>query len=119
MNRRAYGDSSEILGSIAPLTEKPPLQTQVKWWEHVTMTDIQPWIKYLFVALIIITVLNGICGTVISGMDRPIWIRHRIVTGIALTIIFSSVIILTRQPYAGIICFSMLIVKGGLIIKIR
>ena len=83
------------------------------------MTDIQPWIKCLFIALIIITVLNGICGTVIISMDRPVWTRHRIVTGIALTILCSGVFILTRQPYAGIICFSLLIVKSGLIIKMR
>ena len=83
------------------------------------MTQIQQWIKCLFIALIIITVINGICGAVISGMDRPVWTSHRIVTGIALTIVCSGVFILTRQPYAGIICFSLLIVKIGLLNKIQ
>lgn len=83
------------------------------------MTDTQQWIKYLLIALIMITVLNGILGAIISGMDRPVWTKHRIVTGIALMIVCSGIFILTRQPYAGIICFSLLIVKGGLIIKMR
>ena len=83
------------------------------------LTGIRPWIKNLFFVLVIITVLNGICGAVISGMDKPVWSRHRIVTGIALMVICSAVFILTRQPYAGIICFSILIVKGILMSKMQ
>ena len=33
----------------------------------------------------------------------------------SMTVICSAVFILTRQPYAGIICFSVLIVIGFLI----
>ncbi len=83
------------------------------------LTGIRQWIKCLFIALIIITVLNGICGAVIRRMDKPVWLKHRIVTGFALTVISSGVFILTRQPYAGIVCFSVLIVKGILIINLR
>ena len=83
----------------------------------LSLTGIQQWIKYLFFGLIIMTVLNGICGVVISGMDKPIWGRHRIVTGMIMMVICSAVFILTRQPYAGIICFSALIVKGFLMLR--
>ena len=82
------------------------------------LTGISGWIKNLFLILVIITVLNGICGVIISGMDKPVWSRHRIVTGIVLMVICSAVFILTRQPYAGIICFFILVVKGILISKI-
>lgn len=85
----------------------------------LSLTRIQQWIKYLFLGLIIMTVLNGIFGVVISGMDKPIWGRHRIVTGMIMMVICSAVFILTRQPYAGIICFSVLIVKGFLMIRKR
>ena len=83
------------------------------------ITGTQQWIKCLFLGLIIITVLNGVFGMVISGMDKHVWIRHRIVTGMIMMVICSTVFIVTRQPYAGIICFSVLIVKGFLIIKKR
>ena len=83
------------------------------------LTGISGWIKNLFLALVIITVLNGICGAIISGMDKPVWSRHRIVTGIVLMVICSAVFILTRQPYAGIICFFILVVKGILISKMQ
>lgn len=83
------------------------------------LTDIQQWIKYLFITLIIITGLSGLCGMVICRMDRPVWSRYGLVTGLALMVICSSVFILTRQPYASIICFSILIVRGILMIKMR
>ena len=82
----------------------------------LSLTGIQRWIRYLFFGLIIMNVLNGIFGVVISGMDKPIWGRHRIVTGMIMMVICSAVFILTRQPYAGIICFSVLLVKGFLIL---
>ena len=63
------------------------------------------------------TVLNGFFGITIGGMDKSVWIRHRIVTGMIMMVICSAVFILTRQPYAGIICFSVLIVKGFLMIR--
>ena len=85
----------------------------------LSLTGIQQWIKCLFVGLIIITVLNGAFGMVISGMDKPVWSRHRIVTGMIMIAICSAVFILTRQPYAGIIFFSVLIVKGFLMIRIE
>ena len=83
----------------------------------LSLTGIQQWIRYLFFGLIIITVLNGFFGVVISGMDKPVWVRHTIVTGMIMTVICSAVFILTKQPYAGIICFSVLIAKGFLMIR--
>lgn len=85
----------------------------------LSLSGIQQWIKYMFLCMIIAAVLNGIFGITIGGIDKPIWNRHRIVTGMIMTAICSAVFILTRQPYAGIICFSVLIVKGFLIIRKR
>ncbi len=81
------------------------------------ITGISAWIKTLFAFLIGGTVLNGICGVIISHLDRPVWNRHRLVTGIVLSIAGSAVFILTRQPYAGIIYLIILVVKGLLIGK--
>ena len=81
------------------------------------MMEIQPWIRNLFCGMIILAVLNGIFEMVISGSDQPVWIRGGIVTGMILTVICSAVFIVTRQPYAGIICFAVLISKGFLLIR--
>ena len=81
------------------------------------ITGLSKWIKTVFAVLIGITVLNGICGVVISHFDKSVWNRHRLVTGMVLSVACAAVFILTRQPYAGIICLAILVVKGLLIGK--
>ena len=79
------------------------------------ITGLSPWIKGMIAAVIGITVLNGLCGVVISRLDKPVWNRHRLITGLALSVLGTAVFIVTRQPYAGIICLAVLVVKGLLI----
>lgn len=81
------------------------------------ITGLSTWIKAVFIVLIGMTVLNGICAVVILRFDKPVASRHRIVTGMVLSIAGAAVFILTRQPYAGIICLAVLVVKGLLMIK--
>ena len=81
------------------------------------ITGLSKWIKTVFAVLIGITVLNGICGVVISHFDKSVWNRHRLVTGMVLSVACAAVFILTRQPYAGIIYLTILVVKGLLIGK--
>ena len=45
------------------------------------------------------------------------WIRHRLVTGTALSILGTMLFILARQPYAGFFCLCILLVKGFLLLK--
>ena len=81
------------------------------------LTGIQLWLKIVFITVICIIILNGICGVILSRLDRPVWNRHRIVTGMVLSVAGVGIFIGTRQPYAGMICFSILVIKAWLIIK--
>ena len=81
------------------------------------ITGLSAWVKTLFSVLISVTILNGLCGLIISRFDKPVWTRHRLVTGIMLTITGTAIFVLTRQPYAGIICLVILVIKGLLIGK--
>ena len=81
------------------------------------ITGISPWIKAVFAVLIGATVLNGICGIITSHFDKPVWDRHRLIMGMVLSITGVAVFIMTRQPYAGIICLTILVLKGLLIGK--
>ena len=83
------------------------------------ITGISTWIKIIFIVLIVVAVLNGICGVIISRFEKQVWNSHRLVTGMVLSISCAAVFILTRQPYAGIICLAVLVVKGLLIAKGR
>ena len=74
------------------------------------------WLKIVFIVEISITVLNGFCTVVISNFDKPVWNKHRLITGVALSVIGTMLFILTRQPYAGFFFLCILVVKGILII---
>jgi len=83
------------------------------------LSGINPWVKTVFAVIIGAAILNGICGVIIANFDKPAWNRHRLVTGIVLSILLVIVFIVTRQPYAGIVCFSFLVIKGFLIAKMK
>ena len=83
------------------------------------LDGISSWIRILFIIVISLTVLNGICAAVISNFDKPVWNRHRLVTGVGLTILGCALFLITRQPYAGLIFFAVLVIKGFLILKVR
>ena len=50
------------------------------------LSGINPWVKTVFAVIIGVTILNGICGVIIANFNRPLWNRHRLVTGIILSI---------------------------------
>ena len=83
------------------------------------LTGINPWVKTLFIVIISIAILNGISGVIIVAFSKPVWNRHRLVTGVVLSILEVIVFIATRQPYAGIVCFAFLVIKGFLIAKTK
>ncbi len=83
------------------------------------LTGVHAWVKAAFFISICLTALNGLCGLLLIRLDRPVWNRHRVVTGMALSILTVAVFIAARQPYAGALCFALLVIKTVAIIKLR
>ena len=83
------------------------------------LTGVQPWLKIVFIAVIGIIILNGICGLVPARFNKASWNKHRLVTGMLLSVTAVGVFIAARQPYAGIVCFSILVIKTWLMVKGR
>lgn len=81
------------------------------------LTGVRPWLKIVFIAVIGMIILNGICGLILFRFDRPVWNKHRLVTGMVLSVTGVGIFIGTRQPYAGIVCFSILVIKTWLMVK--
>ena len=81
------------------------------------LTGVRPWLKIVFIAVIGMIILNGICGLILFRFDRPVWNKHRLVTGMVLSVTGVGIFIGTRQPYAGIVCFSILVIKIWLMVK--
>ena len=83
------------------------------------LTGAQPWLKTVFITVIGIIILNGICGLVLARFNKASWNKHRLVTGMLLSVTAVGVFIAARQPYAGIVCFSILVIKTWLMVKGR
>lgn len=77
------------------------------------------WEKWVFIAVIGITALNGLCGLCLLHFEKPFWNRHRVVTGLALSVVGSLLFIAARQPYAAALFFVLLVVKAALLFKVR
>lgn len=82
-----------------------------------SLTKVSAWIVIVYAAVIGLTALNGICAVILSALDKPVWNKHRLFTGVGLSVIAVFLFIITRQPYAGIFCFTILIIKGYLILR--
>ena len=83
------------------------------------MTGVNPWVRAVFAAVIVVSVLNGIAGVIVANLNKPRWDRHRLATGIVLSIVGVSVFLAARQPYAGIFVFAVLVIKGCLMIRAK
>ena len=92
-------------------------KTDVESVSLLAMTGVGLWLKIIFIAVIGITILNGFCTVIISNFDKPVWNKHRVVTGVILSILGTMLFILSRQPYAGVFYLCILVIKGVLVIK--
>lgn len=81
------------------------------------LTAISGWLKTVFIAVVSLTAINGFCTIVISNFDQPVWNKHRLITGLALSVIGALLFVLTRQPYAGVFYLCLLVIKGVMVIK--
>ncbi len=83
------------------------------------LTGVHAWTKIAFLIMIGLTALNGLFGLILVRFDRPVWNRHRLVTGIVLSVLEVAVFIAARQPYAGLLCFALLVIKTYGIVRMR
>ena len=83
------------------------------------LTGVHSWVKIVFLTVIGLSALNGLCGLILIHFDRPVWNKHRLVTGMVLSVLAVAVFIAARQPYAGILCFALLVMKTFGIMKLR
>ena len=83
------------------------------------LTGVHSWVRIVFLTVIGLSALNGLCGFILIHFDRPVWNKHRLVTGMAMSVLAVAVFIAARQPYAGILCFALLVIKTFGIMKLR
>ncbi len=85
----------------------------------LSLIGVHAWVKTVFLVLIGLTALNGLCGLILIRFDRQVWNRHRLYTGMALSVLGVGIFIAARQPYSGIFYFALLVIKTFGIMKLR
>lgn len=83
------------------------------------LAGVNRWMAISFAATIGVAALTGFCETIVANFDKPAWSKRLIATGMALSITAVALFIGTRQPYAGIICFALLIAKSLVVLKAK
>lgn len=81
------------------------------------LTGTQLWIKIVYAIGISVIVLNGVFGVVIDRLEKPLWDKQRLTVSVALSVFICLIFIITRQPYAGVFCFAVLMMKGWLLLR--
>jgi len=79
------------------------------------LTGVSSWVKSTFATIICAIVLEGVCSLVVANLDRRPWAKRLLAMGMVLSIVAVMVFIVSRQPYVGIVCFALLIIKGFLV----
>lgn len=79
------------------------------------LSEVSPWLKSTFAAIICAIVLEGVCSLVFAKLDKQAWGKRLLVVGMVLSVAAVMVFIVSRQPYAGIVCFALLTIKGFLV----
>ena len=80
----------------------------------LTLSGVSPWVRAAFAVVVGAMVLCGLCEVVTANLDRPNTGKTLLAAGAALSATCVAVFIVARQPYAGIVCFALLVAKGAL-----
>ena len=75
------------------------------------LTCSSSWLKVVLMSAVSLTVLCGVCEVVASRIERPSLGRALLFAGCALSVVCVAIFIVARQPYAGILCFALLVTK--------
>lgn len=83
----------------------------------LALSGVSPWVEAAFAVVVGATVLCGLCEVATANLDKPILSRRLLLAGTVLSVICVAVFIATRQPYAGIVCFALLVTKSLMLSK--
>ena len=85
----------------------------------MAMTGVSPYLRWTLLAMLLLTAINGVLELVVTHTGRLDLSRRLLTAGCALSVLATMAFIATRQPYAGIVCFSLLVAKALLVAKGR
>lgn len=85
----------------------------------LSLNEVSPWLKYLYVFSVIATVIYGILTLALQNLNKPFWIKNKSKLSLFITALGTLLFIVSMQPYAAAYLFVMLLIKALILVKWR
>ena len=83
----------------------------------IALTEVQPYLKILYFAVIIGSILLGVLTLALQNRIGSRWRWHKITASLIFGAVGVALFIVSRQPYPAVFTFSFLIIKVFMLIK--
>ena len=81
------------------------------------LSDIQPYLKTVYIAYVGIMVVLGIMMLALQNCREKLWTQSKSVLSLTLSTVGVCLFIISQQPYAAVFVFAFLIIKALMLIK--
>ena len=81
------------------------------------LTEISPWLKTAYYAVIIGTVLWGILILALQNCRKEFWSKNKYLLSLGFNVVGTLLFIASQQPYGAAFLFLFLMIKGILLTK--
>lgn len=85
----------------------------------LSLTEMQMYLKICFGIIILGAVLLGLALLLLRQWQHPLWQQYKLALSLSVGAIALLLFMLGRQPYAAVFAFSLLAVKGVMLIRQR
>ena len=83
----------------------------------IYLSSVSVYIKIAFYAFTALLFLHGVLTLALQNCEMPFWVKSKGYISLFLSLAFTLILILSRQPYAAIFLFLFLIIKAVILIK--
>ena len=93
------------------------VEGQIQAAPLLSITQLQPWLKGSYLAVVLVTILSGILILTLQNCTNAIWRRHKSSLSLLGNVIGVVLFIFSHQPYAAGLTFVFLSIKALILIK--
>ena len=83
----------------------------------LALENIPVYIKAAYFTIILLTAAFGAMLLTLQNWDNEIWVKNKSKISVLLSVLSVLIFIATREPYAAVFTFALLIIKASLLLK--
>lgn len=83
----------------------------------IALTGIAPYLKILFCLSVLVQTILGIATLALQNSENPIWMGTKTSTSLLVNSFVILLFLVSRQPYAAVFSFILLLIKGAMLLK--